>query len=51
MIRDGATEERLDEIERTLEPPKSARFNGAPAWYGDDDDAWQQFSDEMKKKA
>ena len=51
MLRDGATSERLEEIDRLLEPPRSMRVNGAPAWYGDDEDAWQQFSNEMRKKA
>jgi hypothetical protein len=43
-IRENADEKQLDEIDRALEPPLTAKTGGVPSWYGSDDDAWESFS-------
>lgn len=35
-------------IEGALEPPVAYRVKGAPAWYGDDEDAWQAFESQVR---
>jgi hypothetical protein len=42
-IREHATDETLTQIDEALQPPTTYRKNGAPAWYGSDDDAWAEF--------
>jgi hypothetical protein len=44
-LRENASEETLAEIEDALIPPVTAKLaKGVPAWYGDDDDAWESWS-------
>lgn len=43
-IREHANEDRLAQIDAALEPPRSYRVQGAPAWYGSDEDAWAEFA-------
>jgi hypothetical protein len=47
-IRENASEEQLAEIDEALAPPATFRVGGAPLWYGDDDDAWSQWSSQAK---
>jgi hypothetical protein len=47
-IREHASEEDLETIEEALTPPRTYRVGGVPSWYGDDDDAWQQFASQSK---
>lgn len=43
-IREYADERRLDEIEAALEPPNRwDEQRQAPAWWVDDEDAWDAF--------
>jgi hypothetical protein len=38
----------MAEIEEALEPPVTYRLSsGNPAWYGDDDDAWQAWESQV----
>jgi hypothetical protein len=44
MLRQNRDERQMEELDRLLAPPSSVRTaEGAPLWYGDDDEAWQQF--------
>jgi len=47
-IREHADEKDLATIEEALTPPRQYRVRGVPSWYGDDDDAWQQFASQSK---
>ena len=47
-IREHASEEDLAEITEALTPPRQYRVNGAPSWYGSDDDAWAAFATQRK---
>ena len=46
-MREYATEETLAQIDKALEPPKEARHDGTPMWYGSDDDAWAEFEHQL----
>lgn len=43
-LREHASKERLAEIDERLEAPLRAKVGGAPAWYGSDDDAWDEWA-------
>ena len=47
-IRENANEDDLLLITEALTPPRQYRVNGVPSWYGEDDDAWQQFATQSK---
>ena len=47
-LREHADEDRLAQIDAALEPPRSYRVGGAPAWYGSDEDAWAQFASQAR---
>jgi hypothetical protein len=43
-LREHADEKERDRITEALKPPRTYKVAGAPAWYGDDDDAWAEFA-------
>jgi len=47
-LRYNADERRIAQIEEALTPPVTYRVAGAPAWYGDDDDAWSEFERQVR---
>jgi hypothetical protein len=47
-LTEHADQETRERINRALESPVQFRMNGAPAWYGDDDDAWATFQKAMR---
>jgi hypothetical protein len=47
-IKEHADDKQMAEIESALEPPLTAKTNGVPTWYGSDDDAWQDFSVQVR---
>lgn len=46
-VREHASEETLAKIDEALQPPATWRVKGAPAWYGDEDDAWADFARQL----
>lgn len=44
LLERNADEDTREQIARALEPPVTYRVNGAPAWYGSDEDAWAEFA-------
>lgn len=47
--REHADEKQRAAIDKALEPPVTYKVNGRPAWYGDDEDAWQEFAVQLRK--
>jgi len=47
-LLEHADEKERDQILSALKPPVRAKIGGVPAWYGSDDDAWQNFAKQAR---